>query len=313
MNNSLNNNESSDEKNESSRRIHPQALEAMKQEMKAKLAHFQERDYEWLWNYLDRRVKYLNNTYKRDKDKPDARLQRMAMVMINENIKIGEILDDHADKVLDLKYFDWIDQTSKRQLIFINLIILKRDERHRNNDRLNSPNLFNQIIENFDSFWGMGKKRKIGRLNDFKLDWDRKRVPDNLIKWIDPNNMLQLEWALDYLKKKDEWIKDLLVDSTKNHLYALILASLDKRSIEASTESTQLFMTKMSKTWSQKKFRDAGKTKNPYHLPLTKQAKKQMDELAERYSMKTNALLEMLISQEYEKEMLGENGKNKFK
>jgi hypothetical protein len=313
MSNSPNNSLTIYNVNENNSRIHSQSIEDMKKKMSAELAHFKERDYQWLWNYLSRRIKYLNNAYRRDKDKPFARLDRMAEAIVVNGIQLIEIIDDHADKILELSHFEWIDQKNIRQLIFINYLILKRDNRDRNNELLNSPDLFNQIINNFDSYWGMGRREKIEKLNNFEREWDKKRVPDNLIKWIDSNNALQLEWALNYLKKREEWIKDLEVDSAKKHLYALILASLDHLSLKSRPESLQLFMTKMSKTWSQKKFRDQGKTKSPYHIPLTKLAKVRLDDLAELYGVKNNAILEMLINQEYEKEMLDEKHKKKFR
>jgi hypothetical protein len=38
-----------------------------------------------------------------------------------------------------------------------------------------------------------------------------------------------------------------------------------------------------------------------------------LDDLAELYGVKNNAILEMLINQEYEKEMLDEKHKKKFR
>jgi hypothetical protein len=315
MINSLENNELMTQvTNENVTRIPNQAIEEMKKKMNAELALFQERDYEWLWKYLDRTAKHGIGAYSRYKDKPHARKTKMAQIILVNKISLSNILDSNSAQVLNINYFDWIDQANRRQLIFINFIILKEDGRHRNNESLNYHDLFGRIIDTFDNtYWGERKDEKISKLNRFMNTWDTKRVPDKMIKWIDPNNFLQLDWAFNYLEERNLWIKDLRVDSAKKHLYTSILASLDSLSLESSPEALQLFMTKMSKTWSQKKFRDQGKTKNPYLIPLTKQAKKHMEELAERYGMKTNALLEMLISQEYGKEMLDENGKRKFK
>lgn len=71
----------------------------------------------------------------------------------------------------------------------------------------------------------------------------------------------------------------------------------------------QVFLDKIRKTWQQKKFRDVVKVKNPYHLPLTKQAKKQLDWLAQFNNIRPNIMLEILITKEYERARLDEDGK----
>jgi len=68
----------------------------------------------------------------------------------------------------------------------------------------------------------------------------------------------------------------------------------------------------MKKTWSQKKFRDSGKAKKPYHLPLTKTTQKQLEKLAELKNCRKEHVIEKLIEREFEVLNFDENGKSKY-
>jgi len=77
-----------------------------------------------------------------------------------------------------------------------------------------------------------------------------------------------------------------------------ILACLDNLSYGTS-ESKELILLKMKKTWSQKKFRDSGKAKKPYHLPLTIETQAQLEELAKLKNMNKSKVLEAIILKEF--------------
>ena len=58
----------------------------------------------------------------------------------------------------------------------------------------------------------------------------------------------------------------------------------------------------MKKSWSQKKFRDAGKTKKPHHLPMTKDSIKKIKKLSQLLNMTEQKIIETLIEEKYQKE-----------
>ncbi|WP_168407995.1 hypothetical protein [Acinetobacter indicus] len=68
----------------------------------------------------------------------------------------------------------------------------------------------------------------------------------------------------------------------------------------------------MKKTWSQKKFRDSGKAKKPYHIPLTRSTQEQLEKLAKFKNLRKDQVIEKLILQEYEATLLDEKGKMKY-
>ena len=73
----------------------------------------------------------------------------------------------------------------------------------------------------------------------------------------------------------------------------------------------QFFIEKMKKTWSQKKFRDAGKTKKPHHLPLTKTTITQLQKLTKLMNMKEHQIIELLVDEAFRNEVMI-NGKEIF-
>lgn len=68
----------------------------------------------------------------------------------------------------------------------------------------------------------------------------------------------------------------------------------------------------LKKAWQQKEFRDKGGLKKPYHLPLTKKAKSQLEALAEKMDISESKTLERLIEDAYNHEMLDNKGKNLY-
>ena len=72
--------------------------------------------------------------------------------------------------------------------------------------------------------------------------------------------------------------------------------------------SRNLFIDKMKRAWSQKKYRNAGKTKQPYHLPLTKHTKARLEKMAKVKGLSETALLDILINSEYQLKFLDVDG-----
>lgn len=68
-----------------------------------------------------------------------------------------------------------------------------------------------------------------------------------------------------------------------------------------SPEVVELYLLKMKKTWSQKKFRDSGKANKLYHLPLSETTKRNLEKIAEFNNTNQAAILERLINDEFKK------------
>ena len=97
--------------------------------------------------------------------------------------------------------------------------------------------------------------------------------------------------------------------NTHNYEYfTLITTSLDCHNFTPESEKHQ-FIQRMSQSWSQKKFRDTGKTKTKHHLPLTKKAKAELKKLANFKNKSESDILEELINESYLLEMCDDEGR----
>lgn len=133
---------------------------------------------------------------------------------------------------------------------------------------------------------------------------------DNEISWIKPTEKKQIEWCIKYLKKFNFYDSSFFEYSDVSP-YEQILITLDSISPNQIIQRT-IFIEKMKKSWTQQKYREAGKIKTNYHLPLTKDCKDKLKKLSELMNMSENKLLERLINEKYDLEATDENGKFKF-
>lgn len=121
-----------------------------------------------------------------------------------------------------------------------------------------------------------------------------------------------LNWAYSYLKRKNHDFNQILyIPTNQTNHQNLITTYLDHLSYSENILYENL-MNKLNKAWSQKKFRDGNKTKKLYHLPLTKNTKKELQELSALMNMSENAILEKLIHEKFLEKFHDENGKNIF-
>ena len=105
---------------------------------------------------------------------------------------------------------------------------------------------------------------------------------------------------------------------------SFILATLDLIDIPAYDKEKNIYSSyipsdrkervvdKMKRAWSQQKYRDAGKTKNPYHLPLTKKTKGRLAKMAQVQGLSETAVLDILINRFYELDYVDVDGKDLY-
>lgn len=161
-----------------------------------------------------------------------------------------------------------------------------------------ADNRHEKIINAIDT-WQITRVEKMDFLLNKKIEWIKHKTSDKEIKWLDPKDEGQLIWAWEYLTKQR---KNLAIpDPTDMREYnAAVLASLDEMSYGYPSDK-KLFMEQMKRTWSQKKFRDSGKAKKPYYLPLTIKTREKLQWLAENSGQKPSEILEQLIQESHEK------------
>lgn len=227
----------------------------------------------------------------------------------NKDYFIDQIIYYQTNNLIDNNYFNWINKKDKRLIIHLINALINEFRIQINIGFL--PNLYEEFVINFDSI-PYDINTKISFITNQKNIWSQIKTKDSQLKWLEQNNTVQLNWAWDYLGKFNKRNNAFFIPTENDDLLFSIQAAFDYMSYGNPSDKI-LFLERMKKTWSQKKFRDSGKAKKPYHLPLTKTTQKQLEQLAELKNCRKEQVIEKLIKIEFELLNLDENGKPKYK
>lgn len=177
-----------------------------------------------------------------------------------------------------------------------------------------SKNEFENLIYYIDLLI-LNIQSKINFMEKIRIEWENHIKKFNpLYNWIDPLNETQINWAINYLEKKEKKFTNLFVNKENIDKYYELLILFDNIFpfyINPDYIKCINFFEKMKKSWGQQKYRDSGKIKKLYHLPLTKNTQTQLEKLAELKNTKKENIIEELIDQEYSK-YTDSNGKFKY-
>lgn len=299
------------------------------------LRHFRTRDIEWLENYL-RRYNAPLPTFGSETHLLSRELSISDVIKGNSSsnpfISVNNVLLAHREELIPSSCLDWVEEENGRLLIWlldrvlIDLVNPQSNARWttkvinseplpirpkiRSLDRIPSHERRAEIVRAID-FWGVAGTMKIEWLNEQKNLWGGlQRHDKRYVKWLqnfdkksgkEHLDREQLEWALGYLNNHD---KHLLVPhpTSVEETYAIVTALIDWIGHpHPHTAEKTVFIETMKKAWSQKKYRDAGKNKKPYHLPLTTDVKKQLDWLVDTTGHRATDILAALIKEEHER------------
>ena len=139
-----------------------------------------------------------------------------------------------------------------------------------------------------------------------KLVWEDvylNKYSSAFVNWLDSSNQAQCEWAWDYFQGIDNrelrsFFLTWIPHDDKEKAAAMI-AAVDMGVLK-NLERTELFLSKMKRAWSQKKFRDKSDGKKAYSINMTLKTKKRLDELAEHHDLKLNEVIAKLIKKEHD-------------
>ncbi len=238
-----------------------------------------------------------------------------------ENFKnlIEPALLNMAAYLIPEENFGWLIGNIRAQLFCSNVLIT--DYLAGNKKKTYGNGLMNSIYNFFDFLEVQGQPmhidEKINLLNNTQLRWHAVRREDNYSNWLDETDIKQIEWTRDYLNTKKHYSPVTVDTSNYSEIRAVILGSLDlidPLSYSGSyiyyeqSDRKERIIDKMKRAWSQQKYRDAGKTKKSYHLPLTKQTQVRLEKMAKVNGLSQTAMLDILINSEYRLKFLDLDG-----
>lgn len=269
---------------------------------------FTDREINWLWNFNQLYMQYMQ-VYQSDYFTKRKIIFEIFDNPINGN-NFYQIAITNKDNFLinenDLKWAK--DPHNEQLLIFtINMLI--------NLNKLVFSNLF--FTNNYDYFVDivdkliLTKEIKNSQIIEIRNIWSNLKYTKEHTNWIDIKNKDQINWAWDYLKKSYKLAILPLQPINEKQRYDYIISSIDLMGFLSSTEAKELFLIKIKKTWSQKKYRDSDKIKKPHHLPLTKNRHEQLKNLAEYFNKSIPDVLDFVIEKVYTECMTDTDGKPK--
>lgn len=267
------------------------------------LNKFSPRELRWLWYYLDR---YRKLDQAERPPPPYAslsqseRLRRMDHAIRSDkylDTLVSRIISCCKDDLIPEEDLKWIDKKNHRLLIWslnnlyrpfpkafhTSLVLPKHLPKMPHLDTFAAIR-HEEIMASID-IWPTNRERKINFLLEKKNEWTLYKTPDKQIKWINSQDDVQLVWAWEYLESHQKTLRIPKPADTMEY-HAAVLAFLDEMSYRHHPAEKQLFMDQMKKTWSQKKYRDSGKAKKSYYLPLTIKTREKLEWLAENSGKK---------------------------
>ncbi|MGP5192614.1 hypothetical protein ACTXJO_03080 [Psychrobacter celer] len=153
------------------------------------------------------------------------------------------------------------------------------------------------------------KSHKEVLMEKIRTLWSAINRKCDYTEWVNKADESKISWLERYLNRKGYYIDTIEAASTLDQRKALCLASLDlfefkstlKGSYDYSESSEKAdFIDRMKRSWNQKVYRNSGRERKKYHLPLTNETKQRLDKIADVENRKQADILETLINDYYE-------------
>ncbi|AJD47521.1 hypothetical protein S7S_05505 [Isoalcanivorax pacificus W11-5] len=270
-------------------------------ELPEEFKRFKDRDFRWLWRYMTQLGAPLPLEHSVARSERQATIASTINMAQNPQAFVRQLTAAHADLVMSEDHLKWLDKDDDRLLIW--MLARVQELYQQAPGQLPFQLLWtapearrDEVILALD-LWNIPVDQKIQWMHGYRGQWAQARTPDADTQWIDPKDRSQLTWAWDYLHKAFKAMNLPAPTNTRDY-YACVLASLDNLSLGHPAEK-KLFLEKMKKTWSQKKYRDSGKAKKPYYMPLSKEARSKLETLAKHHELSPHDFVEMLIESAY--------------
>ena len=249
--------------------------------------------------------------------------------LINQLSKHKDFKDYMSDAYLKMTYklvpeqhFEWLIDNLRGRIFILN--ILNEESNYIYFD-INSNNLMEEVYRFFDNKDNNNNlESKILELNDIQKRWSFIVGSENYSKWLVESDILHIEWTKDYLRKAGVYNNSVRNNKSSKETRSHILASLDLIDYPVSeimndnyinyrpSDRKEIIIDKMKRAWSQQKYRNAGKTKKAYHLPLTRKTKAKLEKMAQVQGLSETAMLDILINRFYELDYVDVDGKELY-
>lgn len=159
-----------------------------------------------------------------------------------------------------------------------------------------------RFIANIDK-WNISNLEKASFLSELKISWDEHKKGDKQFQWFkDEEEKCSLagKWIKNNIHLKEYHSFEIpAYESIEN--YEDLLTFFDHSKLDQYQKI--LYIEKIKKNWSQRKYREKLTGKAQYNFILSDKAIRRLDNLVDKYDLKRTEVLEILLQMEEEKEL----------
>lgn len=155
---------------------------------------------------------------------------------------------------------------------------------------------YERLIQTLD-IWDASAGTKRTTLDTAKFLWSEILLQNKKLRWLEPQNKIQMEWAWGYIKEKQISGAPVRSATTSSEMYLGILEVFDcwhKHPAELKD-----FRETMKRAWAQHKYRLNLNGRKQSTFVLSVEAKDQLHKMAKTQNINLNQMLEHLINKEF--------------
>ena len=242
----------------------------------------------WLWYTL-----LFYETRFNPNDYSDTGMRdKMARYLQTRTWRVDELLKERRKQLVHKRDIEWI--TEDRRVAEWMTREIQNSTGHsqlKNYFDLKEKDLPIAILD----VWQRDITQKTNLLRDLEQRWKSHKTNDKVYAWFkDDDQKSQFAW--DWLEKNSFVVT---VGSTPFETFEDVLIFFDNANY--SRDQEELYIGKIKKGWTQKKYRENLKGKAQYNFVLSDKAIESLEKLASCYEISRARLLEILIEMEAEK------------
>lgn len=242
----------------------------------------------WLWYTLV----FYETTFNSNDYLDTGMRKKMASYLRNKPWRVNELLKERHKQLVHKKDIEWAIESRRAIEWATREIQISTDH--------NQLNYYFDLTEKdfpiaILDVWQRDITQKTALLRSLEQKWKSHKTNDKVYVWFKDEDH-KSEFAWDWLLKNSS-VSTL--GSTPFNTFEDLLIFFDKANY--SREQKELYIGKIKKGWTQKKYRENLKGKAQYNFVLSDKAIVSLDKLASRYEVSRARLLEILIEMEAEK------------
>lgn len=242
----------------------------------------------WLWYTLV----FYETTFNSNDYLDTGMREKMASYLRNKPWRVDELLKERRKQLVHKKDIEWVIESRRAIEWATREIQISTDH--------NQLNYYFDLTEKefpiaILDVWQRDITQKTALLRSLEQRWKSHKTNDKVYAWFKDDDQ-KSEFAWDWLLK-NSYISTL--GSTPFDTFEDLLIFFDKANY--SREQKELYIGKIKKGWTQKKYRENLKGKAQYNFVLSDKAIVSLEKLASRYEVSRARLLEILIEMEAEK------------